>query len=223
MGVDPGKEVASFCRSRGLDVFCGTLIEAPIEPGTVDAVAIWNTFDQLPNPDSTLAAARHILDRHGILVVRIPNGALFRRLITRQSRATEPMRGWMASALAWNNLLGFPYLYGYTIRTMDQLLVRHGFTRLAVCPDTLMTLAGEEEYRAWARWEERFVKRACLIAARVEQAWKKQDDHLAPWLDIYYRVAQSVPDTTIAVAMKSPAVGIEMERGTSSWRKEHNR
>ena len=207
MGVDPGKEVTSFCRDRGLDVWCGPLIEAPIEPETVDAVAIWNTFDQLPNPDSTLAAARQMLVRHGILVIRVPNGSSFRRLMTWQKRRAEPMKSWVTAALAWNNLLGFPYIYGYTIRTMDQLLARHGFARLGIYPDTLMALA-DEESTLWAQCEERILKWVWLTAARAEQTWEKDDDHLAPWLDIYYRVVQYVPNTSLTVATESQAVGI---------------
>jgi hypothetical protein len=203
MGVDPGREVASFCRDRGLDVFCGTLAEAPIQAEAVDGVAIWNTFDQLPNPDSTLAAARQMLARHGVLVVRIPNGSSFRRLMTLQRKAAEPMKSWLMATLAWNNLLGFPYVYGYTIRTLDQLLARHGFARLDVSPDTLMTIANQET-TAWARVEEKLLKRMCLGVAQMERLWEsRDDDHLAPWLDIYYRPVESVPNTTLTVATKS--------------------
>ena len=201
-GVDPGKEVAAFCRDQGFEVFCGTLIEAPIEPGTIDAVAIWNTFDQLPNPDSTLAAARQILHEHGLLVVRVPNGSCFRRLVAWQKRLAAPLKNGVGAALAWNNLLGFPYVYGYTLRTMDELLARHGFARLATCPDTLMTLANRESTQ-WAHWEERLVKWGCLTMAHVEQAWDESEYHLAPWLDIYYRVSQTVPDTALTVATES--------------------
>jgi hypothetical protein len=207
MGIDPGKEVTAFCRKRGLDVWRGTLIEAPIAAGAVDAVAIWNTFDQLPNPDSTLAAARHMLRRRGILVIRIPNGASFRRLLAWRKQATEPMKGWLTAALAWNNLLGFPYVYGYTLRTTDQLLARHGFARIGARADTLMTLSNEES-TIWAQWEEALLKRAYLTAACAVQAWHKDNDHFAPWLDIYYQAVDRVPDTTLAVARTSPAPGI---------------
>jgi len=220
LGVDPGREVASFCRDRGLNVFCGTLIETPIEPGTVDAVAIWNTFDQLPNPDSTLAAARQMLGEQGILVIRVPNGASFRHLLAWQKRAREPLKSWVRGTLAWNNLLGFPYVYGYTVRTMDQLLARHGFARLDVCPDTLMTLA-DEASTTWAHWEERFLKWTCLIAARVKQA--ASDYHLAPWLDIYYRTVQSVPDTTVSVARESRAIGIAGQQAWAPIQRGRNR
>lgn len=204
MGVDPGQEVTTFCQDRGLDVWRGTLMEAPIKAGTVDAVVIWNTFDQLPNPDSTLAAARRILRSHGTVVVRVPNGSFFRQLTVWHKQFSEPVKGWVTAALAWNNLLGFPYLYGYTLSAMDQVLGRHGFARLAVCPDTLMTLANQDA-KTWARWEEKLVKWSCLAAAHVDQAWNEDGNRFAPWLDIYYRVGPTLPDTRLTVARESHA------------------
>ncbi|MBA2484752.1 MAG: methyltransferase domain-containing protein [Nitrospira sp.] len=198
LGVDPGKEVTAFCQARGLKVFCGTLSKAPIAAGTVDAVAIWNTFDQLPNPDPTLTAAKRILSVGGILVIRVPNGSCFRRMVGWHEQFGGPVKGWLCAALAWNNLLGFPYVYGYTLRTLDHLLARHGFTRMAACPDTLMTLTNGESTR-WAKWEEKLVKWCGRTAGQVEQIWDEDKCHFAPWLDIYYRVTDIIPDTTITV------------------------
>jgi hypothetical protein len=78
LGVDPGDEVTAFCEERGLPVFRGTLHEAPLRPGEVDCIAIWNTFDQLPDPQPTLAAARDMLRAGGLLALRVPNGECFR-------------------------------------------------------------------------------------------------------------------------------------------------
>lgn len=82
LGVDPGAEVHAFCRKQGLQVFQGTLVEAPLEERSVDCVAIWNTFDQLPAPEPTLAAACRLLHRSGMLVMRVPNGECFRLATT---------------------------------------------------------------------------------------------------------------------------------------------
>ncbi len=199
LGVDPGQEVTAFCREQGLHVFCGTLVEAPVPPQTVDAVTIWNTFDQLPHPDATLASARSMLHPRGILVIRVPNGACFHRMVSWQKRLPGPLKDWLSTALAWNNLLGFPYLYGYTVRTLDELLSRYGFARIAACPDTLMTLANHD-YTLRAAWEERVVKWTCRAASGFEALRNVSEYHLAPWLDIYYRVTPAVPDTTLAVS-----------------------
>lgn len=203
LGVDPGQEVTGFCHEQGLKVLCATLIEAQVAAHTIDAVTIWNTFDQMPHPDATLAAARRMLHDQGILVIRVPNGACFRRMMSGRKRSSEPLKGWLSLALAWNNLLGFPYLYGYTVRTLNELLSRHGFGLVAVYPDTLMNLANQD-FALWAKWEERAVKLACRASANVDALWNGSEHNYAPWLDIYYRVTQSVPDTILTVSRESP-------------------
>ena len=201
LGVDPGQEVAEFCQEQGLKVLRETLIEAQVPAHTIDAVTIWNTFDQLPHPDATLAAARRMVHDQGILVIRVPNGACFHHMMSWRKRASEPLKGWLSLALAWNNLLGFPYLYGYTVRTLRELLSRHGFAPVAVYPDTLMTLANQD-FAMWAKWEERAVKWSCRAAAKVHALWNGSEHNLAPWLDVYYRVTQAVPDTMLTVSRK---------------------
>ena len=67
-----------------------------------------------------LKAAHRVLKKHGLLVVRVPNLSFY--------RAFRGSRGLARKALAYNNLLGFPYLYGYTMETLNHLLARAGFT-----------------------------------------------------------------------------------------------
>lgn len=200
LGVDPGRDVTEFCRAQGLPVYCGTLADAPIKPASVDAVIIWNTFDQLPNPDTTLAAARRALKHNGFLVVRVPNGLMYRRG-TELLKCRGPVRRWMITTLAWNNLLAFPYLHGYSVTTMDQLLGRHGFHRLKVSHDTLMTLSNSDT-RPWARAEERFIKWTCRCVAAIESLWDGDAADFAPWLDVYYGLSEEVNGTPVSVATK---------------------
>src|SRR5262245_10056096 len=47
IGIDPGEEVAEFCREKGFAVLQTTAPAAPVEAASVDCVAIWNTYDQL--------------------------------------------------------------------------------------------------------------------------------------------------------------------------------
>lgn len=193
LGVDPGEEVGAFCRERGLPILTGTMDEAPIEPGSVACVAIWNTFDQLPDPAPTLAAARRALRSGGLVALRVPNGDCFRWSAAWARRLAEPLGGWLRAAMAWNNLLAFPYLYGYTVPTLDWLLGRHGLTRTTAQPDTLPRLA-DTQTRPWAAWEERALKSLCRLAARVEALRPGSRLPLAPWFDAYYRVTSSPPD-----------------------------
>jgi len=191
VGVDPGEEVVSFCRARDLAVHQGTIDELTLAPGSVDAVAIWNTFDQIADPEPTLVAATRLLRPGGILALRVPNGRFFADAMARLPHDSEVRRRLRLLMLAWNNLIGFPYLQGYTVGTLDRLLAAHGFDRLCVVPDTLLPLA-DGDTRRWAALEERFVKRLCRLA------WNRQVDGparwaAAPWLDLYCRRPGGVP------------------------------
>jgi hypothetical protein len=198
LGIDPGKEVAAFCRALGLSVYGGTLADAPIASASVDAVAIWNTFDQLPNPDTTLAAARRILREDGRLIIRVPNGVMYQwgaKLLERRGMEHQ----WIVAALAWNNLLAFPYLHGYSISTLDQLLGRHGFRRLAFTRDTLMNLS-DRDTKAWAMVEEKVIKWSCRCAGAVESLWSTDSTRFTPWLDVYYGLGKPLSRTPVSVA-----------------------
>ncbi len=186
LGIDPGKEVTAFCAKRGLPVFRGALVDASLDLGSADAVTIWNTFDQLPNPNPTLSEARRILRQRGVLVLRIPNGLGFRRALHALRHAAWPMNRGIAAAMAWNNLLGFPYVYGYTLSTLDTLLARHDFARVAVFPDQLIPLA-DGDATPYALWEERVLKWYWQSFSSLRRWWNKSDVDIAPWLDVYYR------------------------------------
>lgn len=200
LGVDPGEEVNAFCREKGLPVYCGTLAELPLTAPRVDAVTIWNTFDQLPDPEATLARVRHILQPDGLLVIRIPNGECFRWAVTQLRTLPRPGSHWLLATLAWNNLLAFPYLYGYSVRTLDRLLRGYGFTRVAVQYDTLMLLADRHTKR-WATVEERLLKSLCMFAARIEQLRAANPTRIVPWLDIYYQLP--LPQETVVQPLVS--------------------
>lgn len=179
MGIDPGEEVSAFCRSRDLHVERTTAPDAPVPDAAVDAVAIWNTFDQLPDPYPTLRAVQRWLRADGILIVRVPNGAAFRNAWALAERLPPALRPPLLAAMAWNNLLSFPYLQGYTVASLDRLCGGIGLRRVALVADTLVRLA-DAQSTAWARIEERALK---LGWGALATAVPKQ----APWFDAYYR------------------------------------
>ena len=58
-----------------------------------------------------MRSARSLLKRHGVLVVRVPNVGFYER--------RPSLHG-----LAYGNLLGFPYRFGYHPRALVRLLTR---------------------------------------------------------------------------------------------------
>ncbi|MEO6028526.1 MAG: methyltransferase domain-containing protein, partial [Candidatus Binatia bacterium] len=139
LGIDPGEEVVAFCRDRALTVERGTLEDAALALASADVVAVWNTFDQIAAPGPTLTAAARVLRPGGVLAVRVPNGRYFADAMLRLESDGALARRTRLLALAWNNLIGFPYLHGYSVGTLDRLVAPYGFERLAAEPDTLLT------------------------------------------------------------------------------------
>ena len=174
VGIDPNEQMADLGRRAGLHVVPETLelFAARRDLPPFDAVAIWNTFDQLPRPRAALEAALRVLRPAGLLLLRFPHGACFRWLSAAKPCAVR--------TLAWNNLLGFPYLHGYGLRSLDALASEFWMIRESVAGDTLGPVA-DESYVYWARLEERVVK------AAQRRKWAR-DLSLAPWLDVRLRV-----------------------------------
>jgi 2-polyprenyl-3-methyl-5-hydroxy-6-metoxy-1,4-benzoquinol methylase len=177
-GLDPNARVNRFTRSLGHRVHDGVL--DTFGPGRAfDAVAIWNTFDQLPSPRAAAHSARGLLRAGGVLAVRVPNGELYAAL-----RAALLKRSTAAAArlaLAHSNLLTFPYRYGFNPRALGILLGSVGFEVLYVRGDVLVPLA-DEWTRPWARVEDWFVRHALAPVARLAPRW-------APWVEVWARKA----------------------------------
>ena len=173
-GLDVNADANRFTRSLGFTVHDGDL-EALAGERQVDAVAIWNTFDQLPDPRGSANAAWKLLRPGGVLAIRVPNGEFYAAL---HRHAARPIAGAAARlALAHNNLLTFPYRYGFTVRSLTSLLRRVGFDVKRVEGDVLVPIA-DEWTRGWAALEERLVKKSLGLVARHRPRW-------APWIEVY--------------------------------------
>lgn len=186
LGVDPGRDVTAFCRAQGLPVIQSTLQEAALKPGSFDAILIWNTFDQLPDPRPTLMEAVRLLTNGGLLVVRVPNGVCYAALTELSARLPVWLRPPLSVVMAWNNLLTFPYLYGYSVPTLTSLTASYGFQRTACVPDTLMP-APSGHPKLWARVEERLCHLLCQVSWHA--GWSSERLATAPWLDLYFERA----------------------------------
>jgi 2-polyprenyl-3-methyl-5-hydroxy-6-metoxy-1,4-benzoquinol methylase len=177
-GVDVNSCANVFTRSLGFVVHDGP-IESLDAARRTDVVAIWNCLDQLVDPGSAIRAARAHLAPGGMLAVRVPNGACYaamRPLL--RARLAPVAREWLAQ----NNLLGFPYRFGFTPGSLARLVTRQGFEVERVEGDVLVPIA-DRWTRGWARVEERLLKRAMGVAARSSRGERV----LAPWVELYAR------------------------------------
>ena len=173
-GLDVNADVNRFTRTLGFTVHDGDL-ESFATERRFDLIAIWNVFDQLPDPRAAVNAAWRLLRQGGLIAIRVPNGTFYSAL--RRGLARPLSRGAAHLALAHNNLLAFPYRYGFTIRSLTHLLEDVGFSVRQVTGDVLVPVA-DEWTRRWARVEERAVKGALGTIARLRPQW-------APWIEIY--------------------------------------
>ena len=167
-GVDINPAVNEFTRSLGFQVRDGELGELDIEP--VDAIAIWNTFDQLHDPRGAVVAAFARLKPGGLLAIRVPNGAYYRRM------RREGPASFASAMLAHNNLLTFPYRWGFTPRSLRVLIESVGFRPTRTVGDVLVPIS-DEWTRPWARLEERALKWLLRRARRNPEA--------LPWFEVY--------------------------------------
>ena len=167
-GLDVNPNTNAFARSLGFTVHDSDL-EHFAPDRTFDVVAIWNTFDQLPDPRAAVRAAFRLLRPDGVLAVRVPNGECYARL--RAVSAASPQRTTVARAiLAHNNLLTFPYRFGFSPAALTRLLQSLGFGVVDIVPDVLVPTA-DEWTRPWAVLEERLVK-------PLTRRW-------TPWFEVY--------------------------------------
>jgi SAM-dependent methyltransferase len=172
-GLDVNEGANRFAGSMGFRIMLGSLEDAT-PARTYDAVAIWNCFEQLPEPRAAARAARALLPPGGTLAIRVPSGGFYAAL---RPLLAGPAAGAARMLLAHNNLLGFPYRHGFTPGSLSRLLGDAGFRTLAVVGDTLVTVA-DRWTRPWAAAEERIVKAALRAAARIAPA---------PWFELYAR------------------------------------
>lgn len=168
-GLDVNPDINAYTRSRGFVAHDSDLESFTSTGRTFDAVAIWNTFDQLPDPRTALRACLALLRPNGVLALRVPNGECYARWRSRLNGGSPSSR--LATAiLAHNNLLTFPYRFGFTPASLTRLLRNVGFEIMKIVPDVLVPTA-DEWTRRWAVVEERVFK-------PLTRRW-------TPWFEVY--------------------------------------
>ena len=175
-GLDVNCAINAFARRLGVRVHDGELRDLA-RGAPLDVLAIWNTFDQLSDPRGVAFDAWRRLRPSGLLALRVPNGDFYTALHRHLRHGGRVVRSVARALLAQNNLLAFPYRWGFTVRSIRRLLADVGFVDVRIRGDALVRTA-DEWTLPWARWEERAVKRAMSAVASAHPAW-------APWLEVF--------------------------------------
>jgi 2-polyprenyl-3-methyl-5-hydroxy-6-metoxy-1,4-benzoquinol methylase len=186
-GVDVGKDTSRFAKSKGFTVHTAALEECQFADQSFDGVFIWNCFEQIDDPKPTLQACRRVLKSNGVLVVRTPNG-LFYSICQRLLQGPELQNGakeFLLEALGYNNLLGFPYLYGHSRGTLERLIEPYGFDFSGVINSELLTLPLPQN-PPWVEQEERAINTEMRFLANSVIA-ARSGAMTGPWIELWFR------------------------------------
>lgn len=185
-GVDVGKDTSRFAKSKGFTVHVATLDNLSLPSEAFDGVFIWNCFEQIEKPQSTLSAARRILKPGGLLAVRTPNGlfySLCRRLLE-DPGLYEGAKTFLLDVLGYNNLLGFPYLYGHNRDTLERLIEPFRFRFSRILNSELLTLPLPENV-PWVEAEERAINTEMRLLANSIIA-DTAGTATGPWIEVQF-------------------------------------
>jgi 2-polyprenyl-3-methyl-5-hydroxy-6-metoxy-1,4-benzoquinol methylase len=182
VALDVGEDTADFARHQGFRVLGNVVEEAPLKRGSLDAVLVWNCFEQLPDPGTMLRACHDLLKRNGLLVIRVPNALFYQVLSSELCGAGEDC--FAIQALAYNNLLGFPYLFGYTSAALNRLLAAHAFEPVLTANSELLTMPFPDHTRRIASEQ--------LAISREVASWSAGTTLpsgllTGPWVELVYR------------------------------------
>jgi len=187
VGLDIGKDTSEFARKHGLTVRRETIDDTKLKAASADAVFIWNCFEQLAEPEQTLIAARQLLQKHGVLVLRVPNAASWLQM---RKRNDEFARG----VLAWNNLLGFPYLFGYNETNLTRLTRQFGFEPVTAFASELITMPFPDPAADVIAEQASVSNQTRLQHQREanEAPWIEAPRIEAPWIEILFRREEEI-------------------------------
>jgi len=142
IGCDVGEDTARFTREAGFDTRCVCFEDAGFATDSLDAVFIWNCFEQLPACRDTLDAIHRTLRHDGLLVIRVPDAAFY----ARNRESSRPV-------LAYNGLLGWPHRFGFNEEAIERLASQHQFALQRVLHRPVIR-PFRNAMRSWAQEEE---------------------------------------------------------------------
>lgn len=112
-GIDISPYASSLARERhGLRVHTGTVFDAPVEEGSLDAIIMRGVLEHLPSPKKALQKAASLLRNEGHLFIETPNFDCLDRRVFGEF---------------WHGLQIPRHLNIFTIKTLPKLLAIVGF------------------------------------------------------------------------------------------------
>jgi 2-polyprenyl-3-methyl-5-hydroxy-6-metoxy-1,4-benzoquinol methylase len=117
LGCEPSAWMCAFARDHyGLTIHPGTVLDLPVEEGSVHLLTLWDVIEHTPDPRAVLRRAHALVAPGGLLALTYPDFA--------------SLPAWLLGG-RWPFLLTV-HLYYFTPNTMGRLLGECGFAPLRV-------------------------------------------------------------------------------------------
>jgi SAM-dependent methyltransferase len=161
-GIELSPTAVAFCRDRlHLEVTRCLAEDIPLDLPPFDAVVMFDVIEHLFDPMRTLATARRLLRRDGVVVITTPNYRAFSR---------------HALGEQWSALSPLEHLYYFSETTLRRALAHHGFGRVefnrhygANVFDTMNPRNTHQPGSRRARWYAACVSRCGPLPHRLVQ------------------------------------------------------
>jgi 2-polyprenyl-3-methyl-5-hydroxy-6-metoxy-1,4-benzoquinol methylase len=83
-GVDNSEAAVQTAKQMyGIDVFHGTLLDAPFADGSFDAITAWSFLEHVPNPREVVRRISRLLKPGGLCIICVPNVTSFNARVFR--------------------------------------------------------------------------------------------------------------------------------------------
>lgn len=113
-GVDNSEAAVQTAKQMyGIDIFHGTLLEAPFPDGSFDAITAWSFLEHVPNPRQVIRRMSQLLKPGGLCVICVPNMASFNARVFRDR---------------WYHLDCPRHLHLFSPQTLSRLMAESGLT-----------------------------------------------------------------------------------------------
>lgn len=187
-GIDIGRDTSAYLVSKGYTIHDRPIEQCGFAAGSYDGIFIWNCFDQIADPRSTLTHCRQATRNGGCLVLRTPNGRFYaacESLLTNENESA--LAESVTAGLGYENLLAFPYLYGYDSATLERIAGETGYEPIDRRNSELI-ISPFPEVPAWMALERRTIQTAIR---NLEPLRRAEDEGylIGPWLEMSFRAA----------------------------------